>query len=96
MLKREYLTADNQYRLFLNNNYDDGIAPFDWIIKQKHCDKGTALCLYWFLQPDYFCKFKNEDEIKADINYEIYLLIKEIEERYCAGFYVDENFPFLL
>ena len=26
MLKREYLTADNQYRLFLNNNYDDGIA----------------------------------------------------------------------
>ena len=26
MMKKEYLTADNEYRLFLNNNYDDGIA----------------------------------------------------------------------
>ena len=26
MMKKEYLTADNEYQLFLNNNYDDGIA----------------------------------------------------------------------
>lgn len=88
------LTAPELHQFVQHWNYDDGIAPFDWIIKQKYCDKGTALCLYWFLQPDYFCRFKNKDEIKADINYEIYLLIKEIEERYCAGFYVDENFSF--
>ena len=25
-MKKEYLTADNEYQLFLNNNYDDGIA----------------------------------------------------------------------
>ena len=26
MMKKEYLTVDNKYQLFLNNNYDDGIA----------------------------------------------------------------------
>lgn len=88
------LTAPELHQFVQHWNYDDGIEPFDWIIKQKNCDKGTALCLYWSLQPDYFCKFKNEDEIKAGINYETYLLIKEIEERYCAGFYVDEIFSF--
>lgn len=88
------LTAPELHQFVQHWNYDDGIEPFDWIIKQKNCDKGTALCLYWSLQPDYFCKFKNEDEIEAGINYKTYLLIKEIEERYCAGFYVDEIFSF--
>ncbi|WP_409417277.1 DUF4274 domain-containing protein [Flavobacterium sp. PS2] len=88
------LTAAELHQFVQHWNYDDGIEPFDWIIKQKHCDKGTALCLYWFLQPDYFCKFANEDEAKEDINYESYKLIKEIEQRYCAGFYEDENFSF--
>ncbi|KFF18787.1 DUF4274 domain-containing protein [Flavobacterium hydatis] len=90
----EKLTAAELHQFVQNWNYDDGVEPFDWIIKQKHCDKGTALCLYWFLQPDYFCKFTNEDEAKEDINYESYKLIKEIEQRYCAGFYEDENFSF--
>lgn len=88
------LTAPELHQFVQHWNYDDGIEPFDWIIKQENCDKGTILCLYWSLQPDYFCKFKNEDEIEAGINYETYLLIKEIEERYCAGFYVDEIFSF--
>jgi hypothetical protein len=88
------LTAAELHQFVQHWNYDDGIEPSNWIIKQKHCDKGTALCLYWFLQPDYFCKFKNEDEIKGDISYDSYKLIKEIEERYCTGFYEDENFSF--
>jgi hypothetical protein len=88
------LTAAELHQFVQHWNYDDGIEPFDWIIKQKHCDKGTALCLYWFLQPDYFCKFANEDEAKEDINYESYKLLKKIEQRYCTGFYEDENFSF--
>ena len=88
------LTAPELHQFVQHWNYDDGIEPFNWIVKQKICDKGTALCLYWFLQPDYFCKFKNEDEIKEDVNYETYKLIKEIEQRYCNSFYEDENFSF--
>ncbi len=46
------------------------------------------------LQPDYFCKFKSEEDIKKDINYESHPLIKEIEERYISGFYEEDNFSF--
>ncbi|TPG38139.1 DUF4274 domain-containing protein [Flavobacterium pectinovorum] len=88
------LTALELHQFVQHWNYDDGLEPFEWIIKQKNLDKGTALCLYWMLQPDYFCRFKNEDEIKEDINYETYQLIKEIEQRYVSGFYESENFSF--
>ncbi|MFH6994740.1 DUF4274 domain-containing protein [Flavobacterium sp. FlaQc-48] len=88
------LTAAELHQFVQHWNYDDGLEPFKWIIKQKYLDKGTALCLYWMLQPDYFCKFKNEEEIKEDINYETYEIIKEIEERYVSGFYVDKNYSF--
>jgi len=88
------LTAPELHQFVQNWNYDDGIEPFEWIVKQKHLDKGTALCLYWMLQPDYFCRFESEDEIKEDINYETYQLVKEIEQRYVSGFYADENFSF--
>lgn len=93
-LSYQKLTAAELHQFVQHWNYDDGIEPFKWIIKQKYLDKGTALCLYWMLQPDYFCKFKNEDEIKEAFNYETYLLIKEIEERYVSGFYKEENFSF--
>ncbi|RKR09168.1 uncharacterized protein DUF4274 [Flavobacterium sp. 90] len=88
------LTAPELHQFVQNWNYDDGIEPFEWIIKQKHLDKGTALCLYWMLQPDYFCRFETEDEIKEDINFETYQIVKEIEQRYVSGFYADENFSF--
>jgi hypothetical protein len=88
------LTAPELHQFVQHWNYDDGLEPFKWIVKQKYLDKGTALCLYWMLQPDYFCRFKNEDEIKEDINYETYQLIKEIEQRYVSGFYESENFSF--
>lgn len=88
------LTTPELHQFVQNWNYDDGIEPFEWIIKQKYLDKGTALCLYWMLQPDYFCRFESEAEIKEDINYETYQLVKEIEQRYVSGFYTDQNFSF--
>jgi hypothetical protein len=88
------LTAPELHQFVQHWNYDDGIEPFKWIIKQKYLDKGTALCLYWMLQPDYFCQFKTEDEIKENLNHESYKLVKEIEKKYCSGYYQDENFSF--
>ncbi|MCD0470671.1 DUF4274 domain-containing protein [Flavobacterium sp. JAS] len=88
------LTAAELHQFIQHWNYDDGLEPFEWIIRQKHLDKGSALCLYWMLQPDYFCRFENEDALKEDINYEAYLLIKEIEQRYVSNFYAAENFSF--
>lgn len=88
------LSAVELHQFVQNWNYDDGIEPFKWIIKQKMLDKGTVLCLYWLLQPDYFCQFESEDEIKDDLYFGHYKLLKEIEERYNTGFYQDEHFSF--
>lgn len=84
------LTAEEWHQYVQNYNYDDGNTPFKWLIRQKICDKGTALCLYWHLEPYFFSdpakrtgKFEND-----------YALLKEIEERYANGFYENEHFSF--
>ncbi|MDR2639306.1 MAG: DUF4274 domain-containing protein [Helicobacteraceae bacterium] len=79
-----------EWRQFVQNyNYDDGIEPFEWLIKQKICDKGTALCLYWHLDPFYYY-----EESFKDIDNPNYKLIREIEDRFAAGFYENEEFAF--
>lgn len=89
--KKSYkkLTAEEWHQFVQNYNYDDGNEPFEWLVKQKLCDKGTVLCLYWHLQPDYFCG--KEKEYAED---EDFLLIKEIEKRYLEDFYETELFSF--
>lgn len=86
------LTSEEWHQFVLNYNYDNGNEPFEWLIKQKICDKGTALCLYWHLQPDFYCHSRNADtENIADNDY---ILIKEIEKRFAEGFYEQELFAF--
>lgn len=70
-----------------NYNYDDGLAPLQWIVQQPHCDRGTALCLFWHLQPDHF--YPDNDETHAQ-----YRLLKDIETRFLGGFYASEQFSF--
>ena len=90
--KKSYkkLTAAEWHQFVQNYNYDDGNEPFEWLVKQKICDKGTALCLYWHLQPDFYCNSGNK-EIISDNDY---LLIKEIEKRFLDQFYETELFLF--
>jgi hypothetical protein len=83
------LTSEEWHQFVQNYNFDDGKEPFEWLIKQKNCDKGTALCLYWFLQPDFYC-----DENNIDTSDENYSLIKEIEKRFLDGYYETELFSF--
>lgn len=86
--KKSYqkLSPAEWHQFVQNYNYDDGNEPFLWLSKQPDLDKGTALCLYWHLSPDFFCG-KESDE-------EDYLLIKEIERRFLDGFYCNEEFAF--
>ena len=83
------LTTEELHQFVQNYNFDDGLEPFEWIVKQKHCDKGTALCLYWHLEPDFHCEKNRRDASNQDIE-----LIKEIENRFLTGFYENEQFAF--
>lgn len=90
--KKSYkkLTTEEWHQFVQNYNYDDGNEPFEWLVKQKTCDKGTVLCLYWHLQPDFFCDKETVDDLFKDD----YNLIKEIEKRFVEGFYETERFSF--
>lgn len=94
--KKSYkkLTTEEWHQFVQNYNYDDGNEPLNWLIKQKVCDRGTALCLYWYLQPDFYCnegKLKANSEILGNNDFE---LIKEIEKRFLDGFYETSKFSF--
>jgi len=91
--KKSYkkLSPAEWHQYVQNYNYDDGNEPFLWLAKQNTCDRGTALCLYWYLQPNYFSgKTFDED----DFQYEDFCLVKEIEQNYMDGFYKSEQFSF--
>jgi hypothetical protein len=88
------LTTEEWHQFVQNYNYDDGNEPFEWLIKQKICDKGTALCLYWHLQPDFYCNENKANSDSENISDNDYNLIKEIEKRFLEGFYETELFSF--
>lgn len=89
------LTTEEWHQFVLNYNFDAGLEPFEWLIKQKVCDKGTALCLYWQLNPDYFCDAKKIPTAENKSMFEQdYSILKEIENKYIEGFYDSELFAF--
>ncbi|TDQ11407.1 DUF4274 domain-containing protein [Pedobacter metabolipauper] len=83
------LNAEEWHQFVQHYNYDDGIGPMQWMIEQKIIDKGTVLCLYWHLQPDYY----QTQETRNPNNPE-FKLIMDIEEKYTTGFYEREQFSF--
>ena len=91
--KKSYkkLTSAEWHQYVQNYNYDDGIEPFMWLIKQSSFDKGTALCLYWHLSPTFFAE-KTLDE--GDFQYNVFSLVREIEQNFLNGFYESEQFSF--
>ena len=78
----------------LHYNWDDGIEIPRAIINNKHCDKGTALMIYWLAGPMYFCQYENRKEILRHYEAALYDLIKEIEEKYISGFYQNKKVLF--
>jgi len=88
------LTSEEWHQFVQNYNYNSGNEPFEWLIKQKICDKGTALCLYWHLQPDFYCNSENTDTYSKNSTDNNYTLIKEIETRFTEGFYERELLSF--
>lgn len=89
------LTSEEWHQFVQNYNFDAGLEPFEWLIAQKVCDKGTALCLYWHLNPEYFCDSEKIPTVDNKSMFEQdYKIIKEIEKRYAEGFYSSELFSF--
>jgi hypothetical protein len=68
-------------------NWDNGIKPLEWIIRQPNCDQGTALLIYWYAALTWFCQYQDKKEVRArGGNVKHYEFIKEIEQRVAENF----------
>jgi hypothetical protein len=88
-------TPDERHAAALNWNWDYGIPPILYIVRQPDCDLATALEIFYLAQPSYYhvfdddpgcTNFKDEDE---------YGLIKEIRDGVNAGRFTRRDIAFL-
>jgi hypothetical protein len=76
-------------------NWDNGIKPLEWIIRQPNCDQGTAWLIYWYAAPTWFCQYQDKKGVRASgSNVKHYDLIKEIEQRVAENFYTTQTICF--
>src|SRR5262249_23001942 len=53
-------------------NWDGGVAPLAWMIRQPQCDRGTALLIYWHGGPGWFKQYAGRDEVPAYLSLELF------------------------
>jgi hypothetical protein len=74
-----------QWHLFAaRSNYDGNAQALQWLIDRPDLDRATALLIYWNLGAAWFVQYASAE---ASSNEDTYRLLRQIEERYDAGFY---------
>ena len=57
---------DEWHRWAISWNWDHGTELAEWIVDQPNCDRGTALSLYYMIQPDYYTRYASVEAAVAD------------------------------
>ncbi len=87
-------TPDQRHAAALNWNWDYGVPPMLYIVRQPDCDLATALEIFYLAQPSYYHTF-DDDPACADFKDEdVYGLIKEIRDGVNAGRFTRRDFAF--
>lgn len=80
-----------EWHQFVHNyNHDAGLEPLYFIANSPHCDMGTALLIYWHLNPEFYYRLAEYERS----NVEDYRLIKLLEENFYNCFYRTSIFAF--
>lgn len=74
-------------------NWDQGEHVFFELIKNRMCDAGTALLIYWRAAPEWHLQYTDRSELH-EINATMLDLINEIEQRYVADDFKSKKIPF--
>lgn len=82
--------------LAMSWNFDNPPKVIKWIAEQPDTDRGTALMLYWMMEPGYCKQFANRDECALQQRWyvEEYDILQTIERNYTEGFYKEEKYAF--
>ena len=82
--------------LAIDWNFDNSKEVIKWIAEQEETDKGTALFLYWYMNPQFFKRFKSREECEKDASWalEDFDIVEILEKNYIAGFYKNQKYAF--
>lgn len=75
----EITSKEELHHLAENTNWDGGYFALEQIISHPALDRGTALLLYWYGEPQYFTKYAKADDVE-ECNRENYIFVKKVEE----------------
>lgn len=73
------------------SNYDGNLQALQWLVDQPTLDRGTALLIYWYLGAGWHVQFTSAEQALSP---ETFKLLRLIEERFAAGFYIAGNIWF--
>ena len=82
--------------LAIDWNFDNSKEVIKWIAEQEDTDKGTALFLYWYMNPQFFKRFKSREECEKDASWalEDFDIVEILEKNYITGFYMNQKYAF--
>lgn len=82
--------------LAIDWNFDNSKEVIKWIAEQEETDKGTALFLYWYMNPQFFKRFKSREECENDASWalEDFDIVEILEKNYIKGFYKNQKYAF--
>ena len=89
-------TPKERQLLAIDWNFDNSKEVIKWIAEQEETDKGTALFLYWYMNPQFFKRFKSREECEKDASWalEDFDIVEILEKNYIAGFYKNQKYAF--
>ena len=82
--------------LAIDWNFDNSKEVIKWIAEQPDTDKGTALFLYWYMNPQEFKQYENREDCKKKDSWllEDYDIVETLEKNYISGFYKNQKYAF--
>ncbi|EAE1536374.1 DUF4274 domain-containing protein [Listeria monocytogenes] len=92
----EKCTPEEIHQVVVEWNFDNPKKPIHWIANSPKTDKGTALMLFWLMEPDFAYQFETREEMveKSSWYQEDFDIVTILEEKYLAGFYQNQVYGY--
>ena len=88
-------TPKERQLLAIDWNFDNSKEVIKWIAEQPDTDKGTALFLYWYMNPQDLKKYKDKEKCEEySWILEDYDIVETLEKNYISGFYKNQKYAF--
>lgn len=87
-------SPDERHMAACRWNWDYGLAPLIWIIRQPDCDIATALTIYFACNPAYHLEFCGDRDKVVSVNLDGFDFLMELKNRVETNFYKHSDIAF--